>query len=137
MVNQLTLRGFDDELRDHLRSLAAREGISLNKAALRLLRKGAGLTAGAGGNGKIGSSLDHLFGTWTDEEADAFDALLQQFETIDEPDRKGTGPTDNAGERGAIGSSLDFFIGSATAAEAAELAAALEELHTIDESMWE
>ncbi len=84
MVNQLTLRGFDDELRDHLQRLAKHEGISLNKAALRLLRKGAGLTDAAGEDRTIGSSLDHLIGTWTQEEADAFDAALEELHTIDE-----------------------------------------------------
>ena len=70
-MNQLTVRGFDDELSDRLRGLARREGISLNQAALRLLRKGAGLTDGGGGRGKVRSSLDDLFGSWTAEEADA------------------------------------------------------------------
>ena len=46
-MNQLTVRGFDDELSDRLRGLARREGISLNQAALRLLRKGAGLPTAA------------------------------------------------------------------------------------------
>ena len=58
-MNQLTVRGFDDELNDHLQRLARREGISLNKAALKLLRKGAGLTGRRPGDDRtIGSSLD-------------------------------------------------------------------------------
>lgn len=69
-MNQLTVRGFDDELSDHVRRLAKREGISLNQAALKLLRKGTGLTDGTGGADTIGSSLDHLVGTWTSVEAD-------------------------------------------------------------------
>ena len=83
-MNQLTVRGFDDELSDRLRALARREGISLNQAALRLLRKGAGLTDGGAGRGKVGSSLDDFIGSWTAEEADAFDAAIQDFEVIDE-----------------------------------------------------
>ena len=84
-VNQLTVRGFDDELSDRLRGLARREGISLNQAALRLLRKGAGLTGGGGGSrGKVGTSLDDFIGSWTAEEADAFDAAIEDFEVIDE-----------------------------------------------------
>ena len=42
-MNQITVRGFDDELSACLRRLAKREGLSLNQAALRLLRRGAGL----------------------------------------------------------------------------------------------
>ena len=83
-MNQLTVRGFDDDLSGAMRRLAKREGISLNQAALRLLRKGAGLTDGARGADTIGSSLDHLIGTWTPVEADAMDAALQEFETVDE-----------------------------------------------------
>ena len=83
-MNQLTVRGFDDELSDRLRGLARREGISLNQAALRLLRKGAGLTDGGGGRGKVGTSLDDFFGSWTAEEADEFNKALEAFEVVDE-----------------------------------------------------
>ena len=83
-LRQLTVRGFDDELSSAIQGLAQRQGISLNKAALRLLRKGAGLSDDNEGRRKIGSSLDHLIGTWTQEQADEFDAALQEFEKIDE-----------------------------------------------------
>ena len=81
-MNQLTVRGFDDELADRMRQLAKGEGISLNQAALKLLRKGAGLTNGTGDT--VGSSLDHLIGTWTAAEADEMDSALKEFEVIDE-----------------------------------------------------
>ncbi len=83
-MNQLTVRGFDDELSARLRRLAAREGISLNQAALKLLRKGAGLTDSKENPNAIGDSLDDLFGTWSQEEADRFDAALEVFEKVDE-----------------------------------------------------
>lgn len=84
-MNQLTVRGFDDALSASLSQLAEREGISLSKAALRLMRKGAGLTESEIKPGKpIGHALDDLFGTWTQEEADEFDAAVAVFETIDE-----------------------------------------------------
>ncbi len=83
-MNQLTVRGFDDVLSASVRHLAKREGISLNQAALKLLRKGAGLTDGAGKADTIGSSLDHLIGTWTSAEAEELDSALEEFETIDE-----------------------------------------------------
>ena len=84
IMNQLTVRGFDDELSASLRRLAAREGISLNKAALKLLRKGAGLSDGKDHGNTVGSSLDHLIGKWTEEEALQFNRELEVFETIDE-----------------------------------------------------
>ena len=83
-MQQLTVRGFDDELSAAIQRLAKREGISLNQAVLRLLRKGAGLADRGAGRAKVGNSLDHLIGTWTQEEADEFDAALKEFEQIDE-----------------------------------------------------
>ena len=83
-MNQLTVRGFDDELSASVRRLAKREGISLNQAALRLLRKGAGLADDKGNPNEIGSSLDDQFGIWSREEAEAFNAALAVFEIVDE-----------------------------------------------------
>ena len=60
-MKQLTVRGFDDELSASLRRLAKSEGISLNQAALRLLRKGAGLTDSKGNPNVVGHSLDDLY----------------------------------------------------------------------------
>ena len=83
-MNQLTVRGFDDELNARLRRLARREGISLNQAALRLLRKGAGLADGGGGSGTVGTWLDDFIGSWTAAEADELNKALEDFEVIDE-----------------------------------------------------
>ncbi len=83
-MRQLTVRGFDDELSAAIKGLAQREGISLNKAALRLLRKGAGLADDGAGRPRIGDSLDRLFGSWTQDQADELDAALKEFDTIDE-----------------------------------------------------
>jgi len=84
-MNQLTIRGFDNELKEHIRKLAEREGLSLNRAALKLLRKGAGLSDGRYGGNKIGAALDHFFGTMSKEEADELDAIIEEeFEKIDE-----------------------------------------------------
>lgn len=83
-MDQLTVRGLGDELGSALRRLANREGISLNQAALRLLRRGAGLADGREPADTVGSSLDHLIGTWSLEEAATLDAALQDFEKVDE-----------------------------------------------------
>lgn len=83
-MNQLTVRGFDDELSAAVSRLAKREGISLNRAVLKLLRKGAGLTDGKGGADTVGDSLDHLIGTWTATEADEMLSALRELDTIDE-----------------------------------------------------
>ena len=83
-MNQLTVRGFDDELAERIRRLAKRDGTSLNQAALKLLRKGAGLADPAQKADTVGASLDHLIGSWSDDEAAELEAVLQEFEVIDE-----------------------------------------------------
>lgn len=85
-MNQLTIRGFDDELAALIRRLAADEGISQNKAALRLLRRGAGLGEEQKGDlDTIGSALDHVVGSWSDEEADEVTTAVEEaFGRVDE-----------------------------------------------------
>ena len=82
-MDQLTVRGFGDDLSAYIHRLAKREGISLNQAALQVLRKGANLADGRGGSDTVGPSLDHLIGAWNAAEADEMDSALQDFETID------------------------------------------------------
>ena len=79
-MKQLTVRGFDDELAAAIRQLARRDGTSLNQAALKLLRRGAGLPDGQGDGRNIGS--------WTQQEADEFNQALEHFESVDESDWK-------------------------------------------------
>ena len=81
-LQQLTLRGLAPRVRRQIRELARRERISLNKAAVRLLEKGAGVGSKADDD-RIGHSLDHLFGTWSAAEADSFLASIQSCEQID------------------------------------------------------
>jgi hypothetical protein len=79
---QITLRGPDPELSREIDQLAQQEGISTNKAALRLLKRGAGLSAG-GAKG-IGDSLDHLIGTWSKKEAADLLSSITACEQVDE-----------------------------------------------------
>ncbi len=83
-MHQLTLRGFDDELRRCIGQLAESRGISLNKAALLMLRRGAGLDEPGSRPVVVGDSLDHLIGTWSEEEAAEFSAAVASCEQIDE-----------------------------------------------------
>ena len=87
-MKQLTIRGFDDELTSRIRQLAHREGISLNRAVLTLLRRGAGLEKPDHDLGIVGASLDNLIGTWTAEEAAEMDCVLGDFSHVDEDMRK-------------------------------------------------
>ena len=81
-MKQLTIRGFDDRLESCIRQLARREGISLNRAVLRLIRRGANLDDAE--PDVVGTTLDHLMGTWTEKEGDAVDRALVDFSHIDE-----------------------------------------------------
>lgn len=81
-IDQLTLRGLDPRVQREIRELARRERISLNKAALRLLEKGAGLRP-TGPADRIGNSLDHLIGTWSEEDSRQFLESIQSCEQVD------------------------------------------------------
>jgi plasmid stability protein len=67
-MKQLTVRGFDDELERRIKALAHSRGISLNRAALLLLRRGAGLTESHPSSQVVGDSLDEFIGAWSEDE---------------------------------------------------------------------
>lgn len=80
--NQLTLRGLDPRVQREIRELSRRERISMNKAAVRLLERGSGIVQAAPDD-RIGASLDHLIGTWTEKEAAQLMDSIQACEQID------------------------------------------------------
>ena len=82
-MNQLTVRGFDKELERRLRQVAKEQGVSLNQAALILLREGAGLGRARGPAHAVGDSLDDLIGCWSADEERVFRKAVEVFETID------------------------------------------------------
>lgn len=81
-IHQVMVRGLDSKLARKIRKLADDEGISLNKAALRLLTKGAGLER-AKDDDTIGDDLDPLLGTWSDAQAEEFAEALAGLSQID------------------------------------------------------
>ncbi|HET6613131.1 MAG TPA: hypothetical protein VFG83_14130 [Kofleriaceae bacterium] len=80
---QLTIRGLEADLERAVRELSRAEGISLNQAALRLLRRGAGVSSSAARN-VIGNALDDFIGTWSDRDQAELDAAVADFERIDD-----------------------------------------------------
>ena len=82
-MKQLTVRGFDKELQRRLREVAKAQGVSLNQAALILLRDGAGLGAPRRPAKAVGDSLDHLIGSWSEEEEAEFLKAIKGLEEID------------------------------------------------------
>ncbi len=83
-MKQLTIRGLEPELEERVRKLARSEGISLNQAVLRLLRRGAGMAPGAQSQEVVGSSLDHLIGTWTEAEEQELLDSIRDVERVDD-----------------------------------------------------
>jgi hypothetical protein len=75
----ISLRNVPAEVEKAILETSHREGISLNKATLRLLQ--ASLRKPA-----KNSDFDEFFGTWSSEEADAFDAALAEMRQVDPAD---------------------------------------------------
>ena len=82
-MHQLTIRGFDEQLEKCVRQLAAERQISLNRAALTLMRRGAGLSEGRDSSAQVGSGLDTFIGVWSDEDESELRRALEPFEQID------------------------------------------------------
>jgi hypothetical protein len=82
-LKQLTVRGFDKALERRLRDVARTRGVSLNQAALILLREGAGLEAPRGRAKVVGDSLDALIGSWSKAEEAEFLQSISGFEEVD------------------------------------------------------
>jgi hypothetical protein len=85
-VSQITLRGMEPELEVEVRRLAARKGISLNKAALQLIRKGAGLPESGSVRG-IGDGLDDWVGNMTSEDANAISEATTVLDRLSMDDK--------------------------------------------------
>jgi hypothetical protein len=75
----ISLRNLPKEVEKAILETSRREGISLNKATLRLL--GAQLHRPA-----KNSDFEEFCGTWSSAEADAFDAALAEMRQVDAAD---------------------------------------------------
>ena len=80
-MTSMSIRGLDDQALARLKSQAKREGSSLNSLVLRLLQ---GInTEMPPGSLKKFDDLDSLAGTWSDEEAQAFERNTAAFAEVD------------------------------------------------------
>lgn len=86
-TDQLTLRGFDSKLKRRLVELARARDLSLNRAALLLMRRGAGLerhpVAEVDDSSTIGSALDGFIGVWSEEDEEEFLRAIEGLDRID------------------------------------------------------
>lgn len=81
-MKTITLRNLPPDVARTVQQRAKQKKTSVNKAVIELLEKSVG--------GKVKKKspvryhdLDHLAGTWTKEEAAAFEALIAEQRTID------------------------------------------------------
>ncbi|MBI5752052.1 MAG: antitoxin [Hydrogenophilales bacterium] len=77
----MIIRGLDDQALARLKNQAEQEGSSLNSLVLRLLQ-GTGTSIQPGALKKF-DDLDALAGTWSDEEAQAFERNTAAFSEVD------------------------------------------------------
>jgi hypothetical protein len=75
----ISLRNVPAEIEKAIVETSRREGISLNKATIRLLQASLHKPA-------RNSDFDEFIGTWTDAEADEFNAALAEMRQIDPAD---------------------------------------------------
>ena len=84
-MRQMTLRDIPDEIEMIARNEASRQGISLNKAFLTLLRKSTqqNIAQLSSADKKLKSRFSRFCGVWTEAEATEFDKALMEQRTID------------------------------------------------------
>ncbi len=80
-MNAITVRNLPPEVAKAVKEKARREKLSLNKAVVRLLEEATGVEKGR--KKVVYHDLDRFFGTWTKEEADAFDEAAREHRQID------------------------------------------------------
>ena len=82
-MKQLTIRNLDENLYCRLERLAEERDLSLNEAALLLMRRGAGLTVRPHEGSTVGESLVEFIGSWGHEDERD---LLESIAVLDQVD---------------------------------------------------
>ena len=81
-MKTITVRGIDDELAIKLKKTAKEQSKSINRFILDLMRQSLGLDKAKKFTRKY-HDLDHLFGSWTDEEFNYVHKRLESQRVID------------------------------------------------------
>jgi hypothetical protein len=81
-MKTISVRGVDEETAAKLKDEARRKNLSINALVLDLIRRGIGLKP-ASHRRQIHHDLDHLAGTWSEEEAREFLESIRIFEEVD------------------------------------------------------
>lgn len=75
-MTAITLRNIPPKLQEVIQRRADSDGLSLNRTVIRLLEEAVGQRTTTGR--ELHHDLDHLAGTWSDEEAAAFESALAE-----------------------------------------------------------
>jgi hypothetical protein len=81
--SQLTLRDLDPRVLAEIHRIARSEGLSINKAAAKILKLGAGIQD-APEDRRIGKALDRFIGTLSTAEARALSRAIGPLEKVDD-----------------------------------------------------
>ena len=81
-MKAITLRNLPPDVARTVQQRAKQKKTSVNKAVIELLEESAGGKAKKNAPVRY-HDLDHLVGTWTQEEAATFDKLIAEQRTID------------------------------------------------------
>ena len=81
-MKAITLRNLPPNLARFVQQRAKQKKTGVNKAVIELLKESAGAKTKKKAPIRY-HDLDHLVGTWTKEEADAFDKLIAEQRAID------------------------------------------------------
>jgi plasmid stability protein len=85
-MNAITVRNLPPGVAKAIRERARKEGVSLNRAVVKLLEEATGFTNTKPKKTVLHHDLDHLFGVWTKDEADEFDRFLKEHRSIVDPE---------------------------------------------------
>jgi hypothetical protein len=80
--NQLTLRDLDPRVLAEIHRLAEAEGLSVNKAAAKILKLGVGIQD-APASRNIGAAVDRFVGRLSKAEAERLSHSLRSLEQVD------------------------------------------------------
>lgn len=83
-MKPITIYNLDVSVRERIEEEARREGLSLEQAVERLLRKALGL--GPGGNGDRKADFAPFCGVWSEADEAEFTAGIEDFSAVDPRD---------------------------------------------------
>jgi len=83
-MKQITIRNIPEEVKKAIQKEAHRKGVSMNKAIISLLERTVKATSPVKKKRILYHDLDHLAGTWSNEEAKEFRKNTRMFEKINE-----------------------------------------------------